>query len=194
MVETNQGLTKTCNALKDPACEDPRVLELRRLHEAMDRAVLDAYGWGDVPVPPYCPASDAERAAVQAFEDEVIDRLYVVNAERGREELRSAEERRPPVLSRPTAMRAVSYPRLPAMNDTHPTVERMMLEGYRRMTPAEKLARCGDLSSTVRQLAAARIRREHPDADDREIRIRVAALLYPADLLKRAVGWEPATE
>ena len=52
----------------------------------MDRAVLDAYGWTDVVVPPYCPLSDADREAVQAFEDEVIDRLYVLNAERAREE------------------------------------------------------------------------------------------------------------
>ena len=28
MVETDQGLTKTYNALKDPACTDPRVLAL----------------------------------------------------------------------------------------------------------------------------------------------------------------------
>lgn len=88
MVDTNQGLTKTYNALKDPACEDPRILELRRLHEDMDRAVLAAYGWSDIPVPPYCPRSDEDREALQAFEDEVIDRLYVLNAERAREEQR----------------------------------------------------------------------------------------------------------
>jgi hypothetical protein len=32
--------------------------------------------------------SDADREALQAFEDEVIDRLYVLNAERAREEQR----------------------------------------------------------------------------------------------------------
>jgi len=52
MVDTDQGLTKTYNALKDPDNDDPRILELRRLHEEMDRAVLDAYGWDDIPVPP----------------------------------------------------------------------------------------------------------------------------------------------
>ena len=88
MVDTNRGLTKTYNAIKDPACDEPRIVELRRLHEEMDRAVLDAYGWADIAVPPYCPKNDAERAAVQAFEDEVIDRLYVLNAERAREEER----------------------------------------------------------------------------------------------------------
>jgi hypothetical protein len=88
MLETDQGLTKTYNALKDPENTDPRVLELRRQTEAMDRAVLDAYGWTDLPVPPYCPRTDAKREAVQAFEDEVIDRLYVLNAERAAEEER----------------------------------------------------------------------------------------------------------
>jgi hypothetical protein len=88
MVDTDQGLTKTYNALKDPENDDPRVLELRRLHEEMDRAVLDAYGWSDIEVPPYCPTTDADRAALQEFEDEVVDRLYVLNAERAKEEER----------------------------------------------------------------------------------------------------------
>nr|WP_240807473.1 DNA methyltransferase [Polyangium spumosum] len=88
MVDTNQGLTKTYNALKDPACDDPRILDLRRLHEDMDRAVLAAYSWSDIPVPPFCLLTDGDREALQAFEDEVIDRLYVLNAERAREEQR----------------------------------------------------------------------------------------------------------
>jgi hypothetical protein len=88
MVETEQGLTKTYNALKDPGCDDARVLELRRLHEAMDRAVLDAYGWANLAVPTYCPKSDDDRAALHRFEDEVIDQLYVLNDERAREEAR----------------------------------------------------------------------------------------------------------
>ncbi len=99
MVETDQGLTKTYNALKDPGCEDERILELRRLHEEMDRAVLDAYGWKDIAVPPYCPKSDEDRAALSAFEDEVIDRLYVLNAERAAEEQREAA--RAPAASKP---------------------------------------------------------------------------------------------
>lgn len=82
MVDTNQGLTKTYNALKKPECEDDPIVELRSLHEEMDRAVLAAYGWSDLVVPPYCPRDDSERAQVKAFEDEVIDRLFVLNAER----------------------------------------------------------------------------------------------------------------
>ena len=88
MLEQQIGLTRTYNALKDPADADAAIRDLRALHQAMDRAVLDAYGWTDIEVPPYCPRTRAERDAVQAFEDEVIDRLYVLNAERAREEER----------------------------------------------------------------------------------------------------------
>ena len=41
-------------------------------------------------MPPYCPATEEERSAVQAFEDEVIDRLFVLNASRAAEERRVA--------------------------------------------------------------------------------------------------------
>ncbi|MCA9713770.1 MAG: hypothetical protein KC468_03635, partial [Myxococcales bacterium] len=87
-VRNDEGLTKTYNSFHDPDELDPDIVRLRELHAAMDRAVLDAYGWTDIAVPPYCPRTPAEREAVQAFEDEVIDRLYVLNAERAREEER----------------------------------------------------------------------------------------------------------
>src|SRR5690348_16577434 len=51
MGDTGRGLTKTYNATNDPACDDARVLELRRLSEEMDRGALDAYGWSDIVVP-----------------------------------------------------------------------------------------------------------------------------------------------
>jgi len=79
MVDTKHGLTATYNQLKDPHCAPERpedlatILHLRQLHEDLDRAVLAAYGWSDIPVPPFCPATDAERAAVSLFEDTVID-------------------------------------------------------------------------------------------------------------------------
>ena len=67
MLETQQGLTTTYNLLKDPDCHEPRIEELRRLHEEMDRAVLAAYGWDNIPVPPYgTPTTDAERHALEA--------------------------------------------------------------------------------------------------------------------------------
>lgn len=88
MVETDKGLTKTYNALKDPQNQDRSIVHLRTLHEAMDRAVLEAYGWQDLKVPPFCPQTEAEQAALKRFEAEVIDRLYALNAARAAEEER----------------------------------------------------------------------------------------------------------
>ena len=78
-------------------------MELRTLHESMDRAVLDAYGWTDIAVPPYCALSDEDRAALQNFEDEVIDRLFVLNAERAEEEKAAAARQAPAKPARKTA-------------------------------------------------------------------------------------------
>ena len=49
MVEHDEGLTKTYNRFHDPNETDPEIQQLRELHAAMDRAVLEAYGWTDVP-------------------------------------------------------------------------------------------------------------------------------------------------
>ena len=48
MIRNNQGLTKTYNRFHDPDERSPEIVDLRELHAAMDRAVLDAYGWTDL--------------------------------------------------------------------------------------------------------------------------------------------------
>ena len=48
MVRNNEGLTKTYNRFHDPDERSSDILKLRELHAAMDRAVLDAYGWTDL--------------------------------------------------------------------------------------------------------------------------------------------------
>ncbi len=49
MRRNNQGLTATYNRFHDPDETDPDILHLRHLHAQCDRAVLDAYGWHDIP-------------------------------------------------------------------------------------------------------------------------------------------------
>jgi len=49
MVRNGEGLTKTYNRFHDPHESASGVVELRRLHREMDRVVLDAYGWTDIP-------------------------------------------------------------------------------------------------------------------------------------------------
>lgn len=89
LIETNQGLTEAYNRLKDPHDLDPRAVELRRLHEDMDRAVLAAYGWTDLQVPPFAtPETEPDRRRLEQFTDDVIDRLFVLNAQRAEQERR----------------------------------------------------------------------------------------------------------
>ena len=48
MVENHEGMTATYNRFHAPDERDPRIAEMRELHTAMDRALLDAYGWHDI--------------------------------------------------------------------------------------------------------------------------------------------------
>ena len=76
-------------------------------------------------------------------------------------------------------------------DDTSLDAEAVLVAGYRRMTPMERLARACDLSLAVRQMALARLRAEHPLATERELRLRVAALTIDAETMRQAFGWDP---
>lgn len=48
MLRANEGLTAIYNRFHDPEERDTDILKLRELYAAMDRVVLDAYGWTDI--------------------------------------------------------------------------------------------------------------------------------------------------
>jgi hypothetical protein len=48
MAAGKQGMTKVYNRVNDPADTSPDIVELRRLHRDLDRAVADSYGWHDL--------------------------------------------------------------------------------------------------------------------------------------------------
>jgi hypothetical protein len=73
--------------------------------------------------------------------------------------------------------------------DTHPKVEALILDGYRRMSPAQKIARVTELTRTVQQLALADIRRRHPTASAEEQSLRLASRWIAPDLMRKAFAW-----
>jgi hypothetical protein len=102
MVKNQEGLTKTYNRFHDPKERDPEIVKLRELHAAMDRAVLEAYGWTDIPTT--CDFfldyeideeewGDRKKPYRYRWPDEVqaevLARLLELNAERARAEARS---------------------------------------------------------------------------------------------------------
>jgi hypothetical protein len=75
-------------------------------------------------------------------------------------------------------------------NDTHPTIEDYVIAGYRRMSPAQKIERVCELTKAVQELALLDIRRRHPEADDRELALRLASRWLDPELMIRAFGWD----
>ena len=102
MVANNEGLTKTYNRFHDPYDQSTAILKLRDLHAAMDRAVLDAYGWADIPTtcdffslhPDDEPDPDSPRPKriphryrwPDEIHNEVLTRLLDLNTERATRE------------------------------------------------------------------------------------------------------------
>ena len=99
MVRNNEGMTKTYNRFHNPDERNMEIVRLRELHAQMDRAVLDAYGWNDIPTD--CEflldyEIDEEEWGNRKkpwhyrwpddVRDEVLARLIALNAERAREE------------------------------------------------------------------------------------------------------------
>jgi len=110
MLRSKEGLTKTYNRFHDPNEDSADIQRLRALHAAMDRAVLDAYGWRELqPVCEFFPEFDDEDEEDEGgrpkkkkyryrwpdeIHDEVLARLLDLNRQRALEEgqLLAAEE------------------------------------------------------------------------------------------------------
>lgn len=76
-------------------------------------------------------------------------------------------------------------------SDTHPEIRRLQIEGYRRMSPAEKIKRVSELTLSVRRLALARIRKQYGKMSEREEKLRLAALWIDRETMIRVFGWDP---
>jgi hypothetical protein len=75
-------------------------------------------------------------------------------------------------------------------NDTDPRIEAVLVAGYRAMSASQKFARVTALTRAVQELALLDIRRRHPEADQREVALRLASRWIDADLMKRAFDWD----
>ena len=78
--------------------------------------------------------------------------------------------------------------------DTSPEVERIMIEGYRKMPAWKRIEQVWELTQLVRQLAMNDIRRRYPLADDRDRKLRLASRWLEPELMKKAFDWDPEKE
>ncbi len=83
----------------------------------------------------------------------------------------------------------------PLTLDTAATVEALRVRAFRAMPPKQKLARVMALNRAVRKLAIAGIRQRHgADIPGRELKLRLAALSLPREIMIRVFGWDPQQE
>ena len=105
MVENDEGITKTYNRFHDIYEIDQRIVDLRERHAVMDRAVLDAYGWTDIPTDcDFLLDYQVDEAIwgrkrkpyryrwADSVRDEVLARLIALNAERAADEASHAPD------------------------------------------------------------------------------------------------------
>jgi hypothetical protein len=93
-----EGLTDTYNHFHNRGMSAEGIRRLRDLHAAMDRAVLEAYGWHDLAegaAPVFLDETNEDDHTYQGrlfwpsdFRDEVLARLLALNAERHADEVR----------------------------------------------------------------------------------------------------------
>lgn len=80
----------------------------------------------------------------------------------------------------------------PLALDTPPDIEEIVIEGYRRMTPSQKLRRVVELGAAAETMAAARIRARYgPEVPPRELRLRLAALQLDRRTMVEVFDWDP---
>lgn len=74
----------------------------------------------------------------------------------------------------------------PLADDTSLDVEARLIEGWRRMSPAEKAAMVSALCRSTREMALAGIRHRYPSASQREQFLRLAILTLGRELAASA--------
>ena len=85
MVKVNEGLTSTYKRFHNPDDNTPGVVKLRELHKALDVAVRDAYGWGDLDLKHgfhEVRGQGIRYTFEPAVAEEVLERLLELNKQR----------------------------------------------------------------------------------------------------------------
>ncbi len=78
------------------------------------------------------------------------------------------------------------------LNDTNPRAERILVEGFRAMSPARKMELLDQMTLAAQELSLAGLRLRHPDADERTLELMLASLRLDRETMVRVFGWDPA--
>jgi len=80
------------------------------------------------------------------------------------------------------------------ISDTSQKAVKILVEGYRRMSPGQKMECVCNMTNTVLHVALARIRKYHGNISEREQRLRLASLWLDREVMIKAFNWDPDRE
>lgn len=71
------------------------------------------------------------------------------------------------------------------LSDTHPQVEKVMIELLRKATVAQRVARAFSMSAVVKELSMRAVAKANPEYTEQEVKLKWAELHYGKDLADR---------
>ncbi len=77
------------------------------------------------------------------------------------------------------------------MADTSSEAFEALIELQRRMSPGDKLAAMFELTAMMMRLSEDAVRKQFPNASDREVFLRAATRRLGRDIMIKAYGWDP---
>jgi len=80
------------------------------------------------------------------------------------------------------------------ISDTSQKAVEILVNGYRRMSPVEKMECVCNMTNTVLHMALARIRKYHRNISEQEQRLRLASLWLDRDVMIKVFNWDPDRE
>ncbi|MEU0208361.1 type IIL restriction-modification enzyme MmeI [Streptomyces canus] len=101
MRERGEGLTKLYNAIHDDSVIDSGVRQLRDIHESVDRAIAESYGWPDLDITHgfHKVRRGQQHTLAPNVQVEIIDRLLELNHGRHNSEVEGAASPSRPHMS-----------------------------------------------------------------------------------------------
>lgn len=79
-------------------------------------------------------------------------------------------------------------------NDTSKAAEEILIKGYRQMPAQRKLQQITALTQAIQKMALTRLRMQYPDMNEREEKLRLAALWLSREMMITEFGWDPVKE
>jgi hypothetical protein len=76
-------------------------------------------------------------------------------------------------------------------DDTNPKALDVWLDLIRAMTPGERAARVFEMTDFLQSLQEGDVRRNYPEAGDREVFLRVASRRLDRETMIKVYGWDP---